>query len=93
MLAINYETWDWNNFQLEELGETAVVLTLVEGSYWTKYTRNADGFWNDDDDPDGSWLEDYELEEFILEDVGPEEYTVIAPHGLMSRKEKDNGNG
>lgn len=92
MLAINYETWRWNNFNLEELGETAVVLTLVEGYYWKKYTRNADGFWNDGD-PDGSWLEDYELEEYILNDVGQEEYMVIAPHGLMSRKEKDGGNG
>lgn len=90
MLAVNYETWRWADFNLEELEEHAVVLVCVEGCYWKKYTRNTDGFWNDGD-PDGSWLEDYELEEYILNDVGPEEYTVIAPHGLMSRKENNNG--
>lgn len=89
MLAVNYETWDWNDFRLEELGENAVVLTLVEGSYWEKYSRNADRFWHADD-ADANYLDDYELEEFILEDVGPEEYTVIAPNGLMGKKEKNN---
>ena len=67
-----------------------MVLILIEGCYWEKYTRNAEGFWHDGD-PDGSWLEDYELEDYTLNDVGPEEYVVIAPHGLMSRKEDNNG--
>lgn len=88
MLAIDYETFGWERFSLEELGEVAVVLVLVGGNYWQKYTRNAEGFWNDGD-PDGSWLEDYELEEYILNDVDPEEYVVIAPNGLMGRKENN----
>lgn len=86
MLAVNYETWRWEHFNLEELGEHAVVLTLVEGSYWKKFTRSADVYWYGDPQDD-TRLEDYELEEYILNGVGPEEYVVIAPHGLMSMKE------
>mgnify|MGYP007039863699 CR=1 FL=1 len=41
MLAVNYETWRWNDFVLEELQEGAAVLTLVEGCYWEKYTKRA----------------------------------------------------
>lgn len=89
ILAINYETWCWQRFRLDDLGEHAVVLTLVNGSCWEKYTRTADVFWWDGD-PDGNRLEDYELEEYILNDVGPEECVVIAPNGLMSRKENKN---
>ena len=89
MLAVNYETWALGPFRLEDLGEHAVVLTLVKGHYWEKFTRNEDVFWWDGD-PDGNRLEDYELEEYILNDVGPEECVVIAPNGLMSRDENKN---
>lgn len=83
MLAINYETWRWDNFRLEELGETAMILALVEGCYWNRYTKREDGFWYLDDSGK-DYIDSYVLKDFILNDVGPEEYVIIAPNGLMS---------
>lgn len=83
MLAVNYETWRCDNFRLEDLEENATVLVLVEGSYWNRYSKSIDGFWY----LDGSYkdyIDSYELEDFIRNDVGPEEYVIIAPNGLMS---------
>lgn len=89
MLAINYETWYWEHFRLEDLGETSVVLTLVEGSYWNRYTKGIDGFWYLDG-PDKDYIDSYTLEDFIKNDVGPEEYVIVAPNGLMSMKENSD---
>lgn len=89
MLAVNYETWRWDHFRLEDLEEAATVLTLVEGNYWGRYTKNADGFWHADD-LDGACLGSDELEEFILDNSGPEEHVIVAPNGLMSMKESNN---
>lgn len=83
MLAVNYETWRWDNFRLEDLEENAMVLVLVEGDYWNRYTKSEDGFWYlDGSDKDN--IDSYVLEDFIRNDVGPEEYVIIAPNGLMS---------
>ena len=89
MLAVNYETWRWDNFRLEELGEHAVVLALVEGCYWDRYTKSEDGFWYQNE-PDGTYLDSYELKTFIFDEVGPEEYVIVAPNGLMSMKENSD---
>lgn len=84
MIAINYETWHWDNFRLGDLEESAVVLALVEGSYWDRYTKREDGFWHQNK-PDGAYLDSYELETFIFNEVGPEEHVIIAPNGLMNK--------
>lgn len=84
MLAINYETWRWDNFRLEELEENAMMLALVEGSYWNRYIKREDGFWYLDDSGK-DYIDSYVLKDFILNDVGPEEYVIIAPNGLMSK--------
>ena len=83
MLAVNYETWRWDSFRLEDLEKNAMVLTLVEGDYWNKYIKRIDGFWYLDGE-DKDYIDSYVLEDFLRNDVGPEEYIIIAPNGLMS---------
>lgn len=77
----NYETWKWEDFDLATLEPGAVVLFLVEGDYWMKYTKAGPDVWMSDDEDEGT-VDDETLAWETL-DERRDSWVIIAPHGLV----------
>ena len=77
----NYETWNWEDFDLATLEPGAVVLFLVEGDYWMKYTKTGPDAWLSDDEDEGT-VDDETLAWETL-DERRDSWVIIAPHGLV----------
>ena len=80
----NYETWEWENFDLAALEPGAVVLALVEGDYWMKYTKTVPDTWLPDLE-DMSAVDDETLARETLYECR-EEWVLVAPRGLVGNR-------
>ena len=77
----NYETWEWERFNLTCLEPGAVVLFLVGGDYWMEYTKTGPDAWLSDNEDEGT-VDDETLAWETL-DERRDSWVIIAPHGLV----------
>lgn len=82
----NYETWDWEDFDLSALEPGAVVLALIEGDYWMKYTKTAPDVWLSDEEDEGT-VDDKTLAWETLAGCR-DEWVLVAPRGLVGDRSR-----
>lgn len=78
----NYETWEWERFNLTALEPGAVVLALTEGDYWMKYTKTGPDAWVSDDEDMGEVDDETLAWETLIEECR-ESWVIVAPNGLI----------
>lgn len=81
----NYATWEWENFDISALEPGAVVLALIEGDYWMRYTKTGPDAWLSDDEDEGTVDDETLVWETLAE--CRDEWVLIAPYGLMGASE------
>lgn len=81
----NYATWEWEDFDISALESGAVVLALIEGDYWMRYTKTAPDTWT----PDLEEMSVVNDETLVWETLAEcrDEWVLIAPYGLMGAPE------